>query len=130
MSSTIEAKRILLVEDDETILASFHLILESEGFQVDTATSGQQALEKAGEKNYRLVILDIKLPDMHGIEVAKEMRKRDDEVNLVIMTGYPELAESIDTIDIGIEEILLKPVNVDELLRVIKDALAQAQCTT
>lgn len=123
MSCTVEAKRILLVEDDETILASFHLILENEGYQVDTATSGQQALEKAREKNYRLVILDIKLPDMRGIEVAKEMRKRDDEINFVIMTGYPELAESIDTIEIGIEEILLKPINMDELLRITKDVL-------
>jgi len=130
MSCTVEEKRILLVEDDETILASFHLILEDEGYQVDTAATGRRALERAEKGKYGLVILDIKLPDMRGIEVARKIRERDDGINMVIMTGHPELAESIDTIDIGIDEILLKPINVDELLRVIKDALEQDRCPT
>lgn len=130
MSGTVEEKRILLVEDDETILASFHLILENEGYQVDTAATGRQALERAEKGKYGLVILDIKLPDIRGIEVARKIRERDNGINMVIMTGHPELAESIDIIDIGIDEILLKPINVDELLRVIKDASAQDQCPT
>ncbi len=130
MSGTVEEKRILLVEDDETILASFHLLLEDEGYQVDTAATGRRALERAEKGKYRLVILDIKLPDLRGIEVARKIRERDDSINMVIMTGHPELAESIDTIDIGIDEILLKPINVNELLRVIKDTLEPDRCPT
>lgn len=121
----MEGKRILLVDDDETIVVPFQLILQKEGYQVDTALNGRQALEKAGETEYQMVILDIKLPDMEGIEVASKIRKQDDDVNLVVMTGYPNLTDSIETIDIGIDEILLKPIEPDELIRVVKESFRE-----
>jgi len=119
----MEAKRILLVDDDDTLTTSFQLMLQREGYQVDTASTGRQALDKIGEVKYQLVILDIKLPDILGTEVAGKIRSQDKEIRLVITTGYPDLADSIEAIDIGIEEILLKPINVDELLHVIKESL-------
>jgi len=121
--SRMEAKRILLVDDDDTITTSFQLVLQREGYQVDTASTGRQALEKIGEAKYHLVILDVKLPDILGTEVAGKIRSQDKEIRLVITTGYPDLADSIEAIDIGIEEILLKPINVDELLHVIKESI-------
>lgn len=118
----MEAKRILLVDDDDTITTSFQLVLQREGYQVDTASTGRQALEKIGEAKYHLAILDVKLPDILGTEVAGKIRSQDKEIRLVITTGYPDLADSIEAIDIGIEEILLKPINVDELLHVIRES--------
>jgi two-component system response regulator HydG len=119
----LEGKRILLVDDDETITTPFQLILESEGYQVDVATTGQQALEKMGEGEYHVVILDIKLPDMLGTEVARKIKMRREDVNLIVITGYPNLTDSIETIDYGISDILLKPIDPDELLRTIEETL-------
>ncbi len=115
-------KRILLVEDDETIVIPFQLILESEEYQVDTATTGRQAIEKLGENEYRVVILDMKLPDMRGIDVAREIRSRTESSSIIIVTGYPDLVESLEALDIGIEEILLKPIDAEELLRTVEEA--------
>jgi DNA-binding response OmpR family regulator len=119
----LKGKRILLVDDDETITTPFQLILESEEYQVDVATTGRQALEKMGEGEYHVVILDIKLPDMLGTEVARKIKMRREDVNLIVITGYPNLTDSIETIDYGISDILLKPIDPDELLRTIEETL-------
>ena len=122
-------RRILLVEDDTTIVVPFQLILESEGYHVDTASTGRQAIENIGKNEYQVVILDMKLPDMQGIEVAREIRNKTDEINLIIMTGYPNLVDSIEALDIGISEILLKPINADEFLRTVEEALVERKNT-
>jgi DNA-binding response OmpR family regulator len=119
----LKGKRILLVDDDETITTPFQLILESEGYQVDVATTGQQALEKMGAGEYHIVILDIKLPDMLGTEVARKIKMKKEDVNLIVITGYPNLIDSIETIDYGISDILLKPIDPDELLRTIEETI-------
>jgi len=118
---TMVSKRILLVDDDETILTPFQLILQNEGYLVDTANTGRQAIEKAEKNEYQMAILDIKLPDIKGIDVAYKMRDLHGEIRLIIITGYPDLADSIETIDIGIDEILMKPIEPDELLRIINE---------
>jgi two-component system alkaline phosphatase synthesis response regulator PhoP len=121
--TTLEGKRILLVDDDETILIPFQHILQDEGYQVDTASNGHEALEKAGETEYQMMISDIKLPDVQGIEVAGKIREQYMDIRLIIITGFPDLADSIETIDLGIDEILIKPIKPDELLRAVKEAI-------
>jgi len=121
--TALEGKRILLVDDDETIIAPFQLILQKEGYQVDTASTGRQALEKAKEMEYQMVISDIKLPDVQGIEVAKKIRELNRNTRLIIITGFPDLADSLETIDLGIDEILIKPIKPDELLRAVKESI-------
>ena len=118
----MEARRILLVEDDETIVIPFQFILESEEYQVYVATTGREALEKMGEREYHVVILDIRLPDMLGTEVARRIKTQKEDTNLIIMTGYLNLSDSIETIDVGINEILMKPIDPDELLRSVEEA--------
>ena len=123
MVTTLEGKRILLIDDDETILIPFQHILQDEGYQVDTASNGHEALEKVGETEYQMVISDIKLPDVHGIEVAGKIREQYRDTRLIIITGFPDLADSLETIDLGIDEILIKPIKPDELLRAVKESL-------
>lgn len=123
---TTRGKCILLVDDDETIVTPFQLILQNEGYQVDTATTGRQALEMFEKAEYQVVILDIKLPDIQGTEVISSIRKQNDQVSLIVITGYPSLIDSIDAIDIGINEILLKPIEPDELLRAVKELCVPA----
>ena len=123
MVTALEGRRILLIDDDETIIAPFQLILQKEGYQVDTASTGRQALEKARETEYQMVISDIVLPDIRGIEVAKKIREFNRNIRLIIITGFPDLADSLETIDLGIDEILIKPIKPDELLRAVKESI-------
>jgi len=119
---SLKGKRILLVDDDETITTPFQFALQNAGYQVDTALTGRQALEKAEEADYQMAILAINLPDIRGIEVARRIRKQHAEICFIIITGYPEIADSIETIDVGIDDILLKPIEKDELLRIVKES--------
>lgn len=112
---------ILLVDDDETLLSTFKNALEMEGYSVETATTGREALDKTKEKKFYLLILDIKLPDIMGDEVAKTLREQNYKGNIVFITGYPDLQKSIDALDLGIYEILLKPISPEEILRVVRE---------
>jgi len=119
----MKGKRILIVDDDQTLVTLFQMILQEEGYAVETATSGLQALDIAKKTDFHLVLLDIKLPDIRGDEVARELRKIDDKIGIVLITGYPSFKNCIDALDIGIDEILLKPIGTTELLRVAQEAI-------
>jgi DNA-binding response OmpR family regulator len=121
--TALKGRHILLIDDDETIVVPFQLILQKEGYEVDTALNGRQALEKAGDTEYHMVISDVMLPDIRGIDIAKKIRKHNMNTRFIIMTGFPDLAESIKLIDVGIDEILIKPIEPDELIRAVKESL-------
>ena len=120
----MKKKRILLVDDDEPLLNTFRSILEKEGYFVKAAQTGTQALYMAEKIKFDLIILDIKLPDIQGDMVASKLRKQNNEIIIVLITGYHFLQDCIDALDIGIYEILLKPIPPDELLRVTKEAIS------
>lgn len=117
-------KRVLMIEDDEKLRSAYQSILQDEGYTVEIATTGNQALDKAEKTEFHLVILDVKLPDIMGDDVAKGIRARDEKVPIIMITGYPTIQESIDALELGIHEILIKPVGIDELLRTAQDALS------
>jgi two-component system repressor protein LuxO len=116
-------KKILVVEDEEELLKIYGAILNEGGYDVDLVSTGADALKKATEGGYSLLMVDIKLPDVMGDEIVKELRTKGDETPIIIVTGYPSLSRSIDTLDLGIHEILIKPLTSTELLRVTKEAL-------
>jgi DNA-binding response OmpR family regulator len=121
---------ILVVDDDESLTSTYKIILEEVGFRVDVATTGLQALEMVTENTYRVAIIDIMLPDMSGAGVARRLRDEDEGARIIIVTGYPDLAESIGALDIGVEEILIKPIGRDELLSSLRSALMESYETT
>ena len=117
-------KKILLVDDDESLVNTFQSVLQGEGYTVKTALTAKQALKKAEKSKFDLAILDIVLPDMRGDVVANELKKHDREIGIILITGYPYFQDCIDSLNIGIHEILLKPIGSDELLRITKEALS------
>ena len=116
-------KKILLAEDEETLLKLYRQMLEAEDYEVTAVATGREALELTKEEAFDLIFLDIRLPDIRGDKIVEEMRGRDDHTTVVLITGFPELQSGIDALDLGIYEILLKPIRVEELLRVAKEAL-------
>lgn len=116
---TIESSTsVLIVDDDEFLTQTFKVLLEDVGFMVDTANSGKQAILKADQRNFDLAILDLLLPDIDGKELSKILKNRNKSINIILLTGRVEVLEEIDANSIGSEEILLKPISPDELIKV------------
>ena len=116
-------RRILVVEDDLYLLEIYSTVLKKEGYTVETANEGLLAIEKAQTTAFDLVILDIKLPDIMGDEVAKRLKEINESIPIIMITGFPSFQDSINTLNVGINEILLKPITAVELLRATREAL-------
>jgi CheY-like chemotaxis protein len=109
---------ILIVDDDEFLAETFKMLLEDSGFVVETAQTGNQALLKAGQLDFDLAILDYKLPDTNGSVLAKRLKERNNDINVVLLTGQVEAIEDESIDGISREDILLKPISPDELLKI------------
>ena len=116
-------QNILVVDDDKNLAISFKLILESLRCNVDIASTGLQALYKISKNNYGLVLLDLNLPDIMGVEVAEEIEKRGTETDIVFITGYSTLKGEVES-HLGEKEILMKPVMPEVLLETATKKLA------
>jgi len=115
----------LVVDDDETVLESLKRILESEGYSVDTAEKGRQALARFESEFYDLVLLDIKLPDIEGTKLLEALHARFPDTVKIMVTGYPTLTNAVESLNSGADAYLMKPVNPRGLLKVVKARLGQ-----
>jgi len=116
-------KSVLIVDDEEDLLNMYKELLEREGYRVYTASSSKEALDKVRKSKFHLAILDIVLPDIQGDILAREIKKLNEKISIIFITGYPEFQNCIDTLDIGVAEILLKPITQSELLTATENAL-------
>jgi len=119
--------RILVVDDDENIRKSIKAILEEEGYLVDLAASGKEAVQKSQEQNYNVALLDIRLPDMEGVELLELMRNTVPRTRKIMVTGYPSLQNAVDALNLQADAYLIKPVDVQNLLMVVKQQLKQQE---
>jgi DNA-binding response OmpR family regulator len=109
-------KKILLVDDDESFLETFHRILVSNGYSVETANTGRKALSKLTAADYDILILDVVLPDLRGDELVRELRSMKMDIAIILVTGFSYLQRCINTIELGLVEILIKPIEPSEVL--------------
>jgi DNA-binding NtrC family response regulator len=118
-----EKKSILIVEDDKAIIKSFKDILQSEGYSVDTAETGREAIQKSKAQFYNLVLLDIKLPDMEGTKLLTTMHETSPKMVKIMITGYPSLENAVEALNMGADAYIMKPVNPEKLLALIEEKL-------
>ncbi len=116
-------ERILLVDDDEAFLKVAQAILKSKGYSVDVAENGREALRKLNESVFSLVILDILLPDMSGIELLTSINRVQPEIISIISTGYSSIENSVQSLNLGAFAYLEKPLHPERLLDVIRRGL-------
>jgi CheY-like chemotaxis protein/predicted transcriptional regulator len=114
---------VLLIDDDETIRKSLSHTLTEEGFSVDTAPNGKQALEKSQLRHYDLALVDIRLSDMEGTKLLKMLREKTPEIKEIIITGYPSIENAIKAIDEGADAYVIKPFKPADLLAKIREKL-------
>lgn len=117
--------RIIVVDDDESIVLTVKAILESEGYAVDISATGKEAIEKSEKTVYNVALIDIKLPDMEGIELLTRMKASVPRMRKIIVTGYPTIQNASDATNKNADAYLIKPVDVEKLLKLISEQLKQ-----
>jgi DNA-binding response OmpR family regulator len=111
------------VEDEESSKLALKSILENAGYLVETAGTGQEALEKAQTKRFDVALIDIRLPDMDGTDLMLKLPRKSEMVKIVI-TGFSTKETGVKAADCGADDFLVKPVEPRELLCAIKERLA------
>jgi two-component system response regulator AtoC len=122
-----ETARILVVDDDENIRKVLTTILEEEGYQVDSAETAKEAIEKTKKNFYNLALVDIRLPDMEGVKLLTKMRDTTPKMRKVIITGYPTLQNAIEAVNSGADAYIVKPFDMDKVLETIREQLRKQE---
>jgi DNA-binding NtrC family response regulator len=123
LSPIISRARILIVDDDTTILRSIAQILEVEGYTIDTAESGCEAVEKSKKEHYDLALIDIRLPDINGTRLLRDMEMGTPRMKMIMITGYATLENVIESMNLGANGYLEKPIDPERLLNIIREKL-------
>jgi len=122
-----QAVGILVVDDERTLRFTLKEGLSDEGYRVETAADGAEALEKIEREEYQLVLLDQKLPDTNGLELLKTIKARKRSVQVVMMTAYGQIPQAVEATKAGCYEYLSKPFELDHLKLILRNALAQTR---
>lgn len=117
------AKRILVIDDDATIRETVAEVLGRQGFEVAQAETGESGLATARQGRFDLMLIDLRLPDMDGLEVMRRVRTVDDHTLAVVMTAYPEVRTAISSLKAGAYDYLNKPFDLDDLKGLVQRAL-------
>src|SRR5208283_232489 len=107
--------KLLLVDDEESLLLLIRDELENSGYDVDTAESGEKALEILSKKKFAIVVLDIVMPGIDGLEVLKNIRQQGLKSKVVLLTGVNELKIARDSLALGANDFLMKPYDFNTL---------------
>lgn len=116
----MEKRRILVLDDDPVVTLSCKRILGAEGYSISTVEKGEDALNKLAKEDFDLLISDVRLPDISGMEVLKEARIIKPKTDVVIITGYPTLEDARESSKLGAAEYIEKPFTPDFMLNVAK----------
>ena len=115
--------RILIIDDEDSIRDYLSMMLEREGYEVSASENGKKALKLNTKKAYDVVITDIQLPGMTGLEILTALRESDPELPVIIITGHASQESAIEALNMGAFYYLLKPVSNEELKQVVRTAL-------
>lgn len=119
--------KILVVEDEDAIRRFIKINLERQGWLVDDVDSGEKALKLAKKSVFDCILLDVMLPGISGIEVAKEIRKDNQEVGIIMLTAKSQDLDKIDGLEAGADDYITKPFNPTELILRIKSLVKRVE---
>ena len=114
--------RILIIDDDKSLLESYTVLLEDE-FQVSTAESGEKGLDLLRHEDVHLVLLDVRLPDINGIEVLRRIKALDENVDVIMITAVKDVRVAVEAIKLGAYDYLEKPFEIDDILSLLRRTL-------
>ena len=123
------SRKVLVVDDEKLIVKGIRFSLEQDGMEVDCAYDGEEAVEKAKEKKYDIILLDLMLPKMDGLEVCQQIREFSN-VPIVMLTAKGEDMDKILGLEYGADDYITKPFNILEVKPVLKLLCAVPEVTT
>lgn len=115
--------RILLMEDEINLAKGLKMVLGQKGYWVELAPSGRRALRHLEERAFDLLVADLKLPDIDGLEVIRNLHDRSPETGVIVITGYPSVESAVDAMKLGARDYLAKPFTEEEFLSAVQKAL-------
>lgn len=116
---------LLAVDDQMGVRRLLYEAFNEEGYRVELAAGGQEAIEQVKKQMPDLILMDMKMPGMNGLETLQEIRKINDSVLVIIMTAYGELEIVAEAMKLGIKEYVTKPFDINELRLLVKKVLHQ-----
>lgn len=117
--------RILIIDDDTDICEYMQLLLTQNGYEVTAETDPRAGLEKLREEEYHVVILDIMMPELNGMEVLEEIRDFDSDIAIIIFTGYPSVDTAVTSMKYDVSDYIKKPFDVDEFNQTLEKILRE-----
>jgi len=114
---------ILIMEDEPSVANGVKMVLTEEGYAVDLAMTGQSALDSFFNNGFDLLVADLRLPDIDGFEVIKQVKAKRPETEVVVITGYSSVYSAVDAMKLGVYDYLPKPFTEDEIKRAVSGAL-------
>ena len=123
----MEKMKLMVVDDEERFLSTTQKLLARKGYDVVTAASGGEALEKIRAQNIHVVILDVKMPGMDGNATLKEIKRQYPLVEVIMLTGHATMESAIDGLKSGAIDYLMKPADIDEIILKAEEAFEKRQ---
>lgn len=121
-----DTRTLLVVDDDEALLSRLTKALDARGFAVWPATTIAGALERARAESPEAALVDLRLPDGHGLDLVRELHAIDATTRIVVLTGYGAIATAVQSLKLGASNYLTKPVDADQVVAALADAPATA----
>ncbi len=116
---------ILLVDDDETILDTYQVILEMEGYTVHTASNPYKAIQIIQDQDIQLAILDYNLPNMTGTELGRLVKKSNQSIVIMFISGNSEIHELVKKVKYDVYKVFSKPIELEQLLLTVKSTMGE-----
>jgi DNA-binding response OmpR family regulator len=114
---------ILVMEDEMSVAKGLEIVLSEEGYAVDLAMTGREALDRLARKEFDLLVADLRLPDINGLDVIRQVKTQRPETGVVVITGYASVSSAVDAMKLGTFDYLPKPFTEDEIKTAVGGAL-------
>lgn len=119
--------KIIIIDDDESIRKILATILEEEGYTVDTANTGKEGINKTNDNCYNLALIDMKLPDIEGIDLLLKIKDTTPRMRKIIITGFPTIQNAMEAVNRRADAFILKPFEVEKVLQTIREQLKKQE---
>lgn len=125
MKTTNTTRRILIVDDEDDLRELLSQVLHTQGYEVQSAINGEEAIALLTHQSFDLALLDIQMPKINGIQVLRHIRENSPSTKAIMLTGYADLKNAMEASEFGAQDFISKPYKLDDVLSTIRRVLNQ-----